>query len=128
MKPILKTAYVSLLATGVMLCHNLSAADEKDDNDKRKKEANAVKTTERFSLNNKSVKIYPDLFKRDMHVVSKEKTTTNFFVFDVEGTLIVNRSLKENDHIKLTGLQRGYYTYHLFDGDEEKATGKFEIR
>jgi hypothetical protein len=40
----------------------------------------------------------------------------------------VNRSLKENEHIKLTGLQRGYYSYHLFDGDEEKATGKFEIR
>ena len=128
MKPILKTVYVSLLATGVMLCHSLSASDEKDDNYKRKKEAKAAKATERFSLSNKSVKIYPDPFKRDMHVVSKEKTTTNFFVFDTEGTLVVNRPLKENEHIKLTGLQRGYYTYHLFDGDEEKATGKFEIR
>jgi len=128
MKPILKTVYVSMLATGVMLCHNLSAADAKDDNDKRKKEAKTAKATERFSLNNKSLKIYPDPFKRDMHVISKEKTTTNFFVFDSEGTLLVNRSLKENEHIKLTGLQRGYYTYHLFDDDEEKATGKFEIR
>ena len=128
MKPILKIVYVSLLATGVMLCHNLSAADDKDDNDKRKKEAKTAKAAERFSLNNKSLKIYPDPFKRDMHVVSKEKTTTNFFVFDAEGTLLVNRSLKENEHIKLTGLQKGYYTYHLFDDDEEKATGKFEIR
>ena len=128
MKPILKTVYLCMLATGVMFCHSLSAADGKDDNEKRKKEAKATKETERFSLNNKSLKIYPDLFKRDMHVVSKEKTTTNFFVFDAEGTLIVNRSLIENDHIKLSGLQRGYYTYHLFDGDEEKATGKFEIR
>ena len=128
MKPILKTVYLSMFATGVMFSHSLSAADEKDDNEKRKKEAKATKETERFSLNNKSLKIYPDLFKRDMHVVSKEKTTTNFFVFDAEGTLIVNRSLIENDHIKLSGLQRGYYTYHLFDGDEEKATGKFEIR
>jgi hypothetical protein len=58
----------------------------------------------------------------------KKKATTNFFVFDAEGTLLVNRSLKENEHIKLTGLQKGYYTYHLFDDDEEKATGKFEIR
>ena len=128
MKPILKTVYISLLATGVMLCHNLSAADDKDDNDKRKKEAKTAKATECFSLNNKSLKIYPDPFKRDMHVVSKEKATTNFFVFDAEGTLLVNRSLKENEHIKLTGLQKGYYTYHLFDDDEEKATGKFEIR
>jgi Secretion system C-terminal sorting domain len=106
---------------------NLAAADEKD-KDKRKKETKNAKAAEHFSLNNKSVKIYPDPFKREMHVVSKENKTTQFFVFDSEGTMVVNRPLKENEHIKLTGLKRGYYTYHLFDGDEEKVAGKFEIR
>lgn len=124
MKPLLKTVYISLLVTTVLFSYNLSAADEKD-KDKRKKE---TKAAERFSLNNKSVKIYPDAFKREMHVVSKEKTTTQFIVFDSEGEMVVNRSLKENEHIKLTGLKRGHYTFHLFDGDDEKATGKFEIR
>jgi hypothetical protein len=127
MKPLLKTVYASMLVTAVLFSYNLAAADEKD-KDRGKKEAKASKVAGRFSLNNKSVRIYPDVLKRDMHVVSKEKITTQFFVFDAEGTMIVNRPLKENEHIKLTGLQRGHYTFHLFDGDDEKVTGKFEIR
>jgi hypothetical protein len=41
---------------------------------------------------------------------------------------VVNKKVKQDEHIKLTGLKKGFYTYHLFSGDEEKATGKFEIR
>ena len=120
-----KTIYCSLLAFGVLISHSVFATDDTEAAKKKKKETRDQPTS---SLNNKSVKVYPDPIKRQIHVISKVKTETTFFVFDLEGTLIVNRIVKEGEHFKISGLERGFYTYHLFNGDEEKATGKFEIR
>jgi len=120
-----KTAYCCLLAFGVLMNDSLYANDDDGGDKKKKKE---TKTSSSFSLNNKSVKIYPDAIKREMHVISKEKEESTFFVFDMEGTFIINRIVVEGEHFKLSGLQRGFYTFHLFTGDEEKTSGKFEIR
>jgi hypothetical protein len=82
------------------------------------------------SLNNQSVKIYPDALKREMHVVAKENDgkEIDFFVFDLQGTLLQNYKMKAKDHNKIAGLARGTYVYRVFCGDEETAAGKFEIR
>lgn len=120
-----KTIYCSLLSTGVLMSHSLWANDDPETAKKKKNEATSVANS---SLNNKSVKIYPDAFKKEMHVLVKEKTEIVFVVFDTEGTLLLNRKLKPNEHFKITGLEKGSYSYHVFDGDEEKASGKFEIR
>jgi hypothetical protein len=81
------------------------------------------------SLNNQSVKIYPDPLNRDMHVVAKDNVKNiDFFVFDLQGTLIENYKMKAHDHFKISGLARGIYVYRVFSGDEETASGKFEIR
>jgi hypothetical protein len=121
-----KIVYPVFFGIGLISILHTNAGDENENGKKKKKEKSTAAVP--FSLNNKSVKIYPDAFKREMHVVSKEKTETQFIVFDTEGTMVVNRSMKEAEHIKLSGLKKGFYTFHLFDGDEEKATGKFEIR
>jgi gluconate kinase len=120
-----KTIYCSLLSSGVLMSHNLWANDDPETAKKKKNEATAAART---SLNNKSVKIYPDAFKKEMHVLVREKTEITFVVLDTDGTLMLNRKLKPNEHFKVTGLEKGNYSYHVFDGDEEKATGKFEIR
>ena len=81
------------------------------------------------SLNNASVRIYPDIIKRDMHVIAKEnKKEIDFFVFDVEGTLLHHYKMKDKDHYKISGLARGTYVYRVFSGDEETAAGDFQIR
>jgi hypothetical protein len=82
------------------------------------------------SLNNASVKIYPDALKRAMHVIAKENEgkDVDFFVFDLQGTLVKNYRMKAKDHIRITGMARGSYIYRVFCGDEETAAGKFEIR
>jgi hypothetical protein len=82
------------------------------------------------SHNNPSVKIYPDALKRVMHVVAKENDgkLIEFFVFDLQGTLIQNYKMKARDHMRIEGLQRGSYVYRVFSGDEETAAGNFEIR
>ncbi len=89
------------------------------------------KTSRNFaSLNNNSVKIYPDALKREMHVVAKDNDgkLVDFFVFDLQGTLIQNYKMKAKDHYRIGGLARGTYVYRVFCGDEETAAGRFEIR
>ncbi len=85
------------------------------------------KTRLSTSRNNNAVKIYPHLVKKAMHVVAKENEI-DFFVFDTEGTLLKHYKMNDGDHKKITGLERGKYIYHVFCGDEETATGKFDIR
>lgn len=91
---------------------------------------NKGKTKSLSTLNNAAVKIYPDALKREMHVQAKENEgkEIDFFVFDVEGTLLHNYKMQSREHIKLSGLKRGTYIYRVFEGDEETAAGKFEIR
>lgn len=89
-----------------------------------------VKAKIRSSRNNHAVKIYPDAIKRVMHVVARDNDDREieFFVFDMDSTLVQHFRMKEGDHQRLSGLERGKYIYHVFAGDEETATGNFEIR
>ena len=82
------------------------------------------------SMNNNAVKIYPDIIKREMHVVAKDNAgkEISFFVFDLQCTLIQNYKMKAKDHYRVSGLKKGTYIYRVFTGDEETASGKFEIR
>ncbi len=82
------------------------------------------------SRNNSSVKIYPDALQKEMHVVAKSNQgkEIDFFVFDLQGTLMHNYRLKAKDHCKISGLARGSYVYRVFCGDEETAAGNFQIR
>ncbi len=83
-----------------------------------------------FSRNNASVKIYPDALKKIIHVIAKANNNKpiDFFVFDMQGTLMRNYKLKAKDHVRIQGLQKGSYIYRVFCGDEETASGNFEIR
>lgn len=107
----------------------ISFTDNEEDKPAKKNKSKA-KTKIMASLNNSAVKIYPDVIKRDMHVVAKDNDgkQIDFFVFDTEGSLVHHYKMKAKDHNKLSGLARGIYTYRVFCGDEEKATGNFEIR
>lgn len=119
-----------------MLVTTPSIATEKKFNeggDKEKTETGkkqAKKTSLQSSRNNTAVKIYPDILKRSMHVVAKENDgkEIDFFVFDLEGTLLNHYKMVSGDRKEIDGLQRGKYVYHVFAGDEETATGGFEIR
>ena len=91
----------------------------------------SVSTSSTYSSrNNHAVKIYPDVIKKSMHVVAKQNDgkEIDFFVFDLQGTLMKHYRMNEGDREKITGLARGKYIYHVFCGDEETVTGKFDIR
>lgn len=107
---------------------NPTAYERKKDEPKKPGKDNG--NTIASSLNNEAVRIYPDIVKRSMHVVAKDNDgkQIDFFVFDLEGSIIQHVKMKEKDHIKITGLARGKYIYRVFAGDEETASGQFEIR
>jgi hypothetical protein len=70
------------------------------------------------------------VLKREMHVVAKENDgkEIDFYVFDVNGTLVHQNKMKAKDHNKISGLARGTYVFRVFSNDEETAAGNFEIR
>src|ERR1043165_2676156 len=72
--------------------------------DKPAKKSKTKAKTKFASLNNVAVKIYPDVIKRDMHVVAKgnDGKEIDFFVFDVEGALVQHYKMKAKDHNKLS--------------------------
>lgn len=84
----------------------------------------------RSSRNNNVVRIYPGIFKRVMHVVADEdlQQPIDFFVFDLQGTLMQHYKMKAGDRKKLNKLEKGKYVYNVFSGDEEAANGQFEMR
>lgn len=92
-----------------------------------------AKTTTRIkslvSKNNNGIKIYPDFFKRKIHVIAKENARKNvdFFVFDMEGTLVHHYRMKPKDHRRITNMETGSYMFSAFCGDEETASGTFQI-
>lgn len=82
------------------------------------------------SKNNSIVKIFPDFIKRDMHVIAKvnNKEELDFFVFDMNETLVFHKKMKAGDHECLKSFNKGKYIYRVFTGDEETAAGEFEFR
>jgi hypothetical protein len=130
----MKLKFTLLCIVGILLLllqPSLSFANNgEDDKDKGGDKKATAKVRTQSSRNNSSVKIYPDLVKRVMHVVAKENDGKgiDFFVFDLEGTLMQHYKMEDGDHKRITGLNRGRYVYRVFSGDEETATGELEIR
>ena len=132
-KPPMKLKFTQSVVVACMaLCMMQSsvsfAAGTGDDDPKDKKEAKKAKVSS--SRNNSSVKIYPDILKRVMHVVAKDNDgiDVDFFVFDLQGTIVKHYKMKSGEHQKIADLERGKYVFSVFSGDDETATGNFEIR
>ena len=68
------------------------------------------------------------MIKKMMHVKNIKENPFDFFVFDLQGTLMVHYKMEQGDHKKITGLERGYYTYQVFKNDEMSEAGKLIIK
>ena len=74
------------------------------------------------------VRIYPDVFKRILHVKSLVETPLDFYVFDLEGTLELHYKMIGKEHKKITSLKRGSYMYQVFEGDAMSDSGKLNMK
>ena len=124
------TLTLSCLCLCLLVLQFSSLATEKKPASAAIKEEHKSSKKALASRNNNAVRIYPDIIKKIMHVVAKdnEGKEIDFFVFDLQGTLMKHYRMTDGDHKKIDGLERGKYIYSVFCGDEESVTGKFEIR
>jgi hypothetical protein len=85
---------------------------------------------EKALKNTIAVKVFPDAIKKTMHVVAKgsNEKEISFFVFDVEGKMIVDYTMKAGDRRTIRPLRKGNYMYHVFCGDEYIGSGKMQFR
>ena len=126
-----QSVIVTCLVLSMMMLSTASfAGGPGNDDPKGKKEVKKAKAKVSSSRNNSSVKIYPDILKRVMHVVAKDNdgVDIDFFVFDLEGSIVKHYKMKSGDHEKIADLDRGKYVFGVFSGDDETATGNFDIR
>jgi len=124
-------AFILSMSIGLMIaqsCFSASTPAGKSAEISGNDAPNKIRTS--IIRDNPSVKIYPDAVKKVIHVIAKKSNARiiDFFVFDLEGTLIQHTKMKAGDHMKISGLKKGDYVYRVFSGDEETAAGNFEIR
>ncbi|RYY52965.1 MAG: T9SS type A sorting domain-containing protein [Chitinophagaceae bacterium] len=133
----MKLIFTQLCVAGILLCAlntqpllSDDTANDRPATENREGRGLFRKSKSRVSRNNNAVRIYPDPVRRAMHVVAKENkgVEIDFFVFDLQGTLIEHLKLDSGEHERLTELERGKYIYRVFAGDEETASGNFEMR
>lgn len=84
----------------------------------------------RAGKKSRAIRIYPDIVKRTMHVISKDvnEGPVDFYVFALDGTMLANHRLNPGDHVRIGELPRGTYVYEVFDGDEMSEKGKLDIK
>ena len=85
---------------------------------------------EKSLKNTIAIKVYPDAIKKTMHVVAKasNEKEISFYVFDVEGKMILDYTMKAGEKRIINPLRRGSYMYHVFCGDEYIGSGRMQFR
>jgi len=85
---------------------------------------------EKSFRNQNVVKVYPDIMKKEMHVIAKSgiEKEIEFMVFDINGNMVLNYKMKPGEKRKITDLKKGSYMYHVFAEDEYLMTGKIVFR
>jgi hypothetical protein len=85
---------------------------------------------EKSFRNQNVVKVYPDIMKREMHVIAKSglEKEIEFMVFDINGNMVLNYKMKPGERKTISELKKGSYMYHVFAEDEYLTTGKIVFR
>jgi hypothetical protein len=85
---------------------------------------------EKSFRNQNVVKVYPDIIKKEMHVVARPgiEKEIEFMVFDINGNMVLNYKMKAGEKRTITDLKKGSYMYHVFAEDEYLTTGKIVFR
>ena len=111
----------AFLLFAVSMLSKSSSANVYNDEEKPKKEKASTAS---------AVKVYPDAFKKAMHVVSKSgnEKDVNFYVFDQDGNMVMSYKLKKGEKKTIAGLPKGNYTYQAFCDDIAAGSGKMQFR
>jgi len=84
------------------------------------------------SLNSRKVKIglYPDARQQVLFfsAAGKEKKIYQLYMFDMDGKLVNQASIRNRETTVLTNLAEGNYLFEVFSDDERIENGKLTVR
>jgi hypothetical protein len=85
---------------------------------------------EKSFRNQNVVKVYPDIVKKEMHVMAKSgiEKEIEFMVFDINVKMVLDYKMKPGEKRTINELKKGSYMYHVFAEDEYLTTGKIVFR
>ena len=85
---------------------------------------------EKSFRNQNVVRVYPDIVKKEMHVMAKSgiEKEIEFMVFDINGNMVLDYKMKPGEKKTINELKKGSYMYHVFAEDEYLTTGKIVFR
>lgn len=77
-----------------------------------------------------NIRIFPNPSNGIIHVnsINKSLKEIQFYVFDLEGTMIENVRLVGKERKKIRGLKKGTYLYDVFNNDESIERGKIVVK
>jgi hypothetical protein len=75
-----------------------------------------------------AIKLYPNPSFGKVSVSAVTTGKLNFYVFDLEGTLIYQAVLSNKERKRIENLQKGTYVYDVFQNDESVEEGRIIIR
>ena len=79
--------------------------------------------------NKNAIKLYPNpSFNGTVTVTSNIAKNLNFYIFDLEGILLHQTILKENQKHTINNLKKGIYMYDAFLNDESIEHGKIVVK
>jgi len=112
----------AFLLFAVSMLSKRSAANVLIDDEKKPKKEKAATSN--------AVKVFPDAFRKAMHVVSKSSNEKelNFFIFNNDGAMLLSYKLKKGERKLIAGLPKGNYTYQVFCDDIQAGSGKMQFR
>jgi hypothetical protein len=77
----------------------------------------------------KVVKLYPNpSYNGSVTVSATTDDVLVFFLFDLEGKLLNQETLKEQKKVTISGLKKGTYMYNVFRKDESVEGGKIIVK
>jgi Secretion system C-terminal sorting domain len=76
-----------------------------------------------------AVRLSPNpTFDGKVSVVSQIPDAVHFYIFDLDGTMVYQATLKNKEEKKIDNLAKGTYTYDVFQNDESIEEGKIIVK
>ncbi|HVF80523.1 MAG TPA: T9SS type A sorting domain-containing protein [Flavisolibacter sp.] len=83
----------------------------------------------KFHKSAETIKVFPTPDNEGSITISSvNRATLQFYLFDLEGKLIYQTTLKKHDKKIIEGLTKGTYLYDAFQNDESIKGGKIILK
>ena len=115
------------LISCTLLC-NISFAQQNSNDVASGNYADSAYSERKAAARKNVIRLYPNPSYGKISVSATVEGSLNFYVFDLEGTLVYQAVLKNKEKKNIENLQKGTYVYDVFQNDQSIEEGKIIIK